>query len=363
VVENNRKPIASLNMFPQFTTMNVIDGQAGVIIYSSLICHSLTIDNILNIIVLLILAGVTVATLTGDNGLLQKVEEAKNTNEEAKIMEEIILIYTEFKISQHDALNEKIEDFMKEKLQERYINNIVDVKKYNEKLIVSISNSISSKPQKYELNYVTGEIGKFEAIKYGNKSKETVGYGDKITIGNEKFKVFSTENNIIKAISWYNLILNANPIKQATEENVSSAGTKKFSSANYWVSNENMNDNAYDINMTEKNSDMTYKNYIQQYIDLYKKSLEDMGVEDINVRVCTKFELNSGLPNTLTSDEKKEIRNPSKIGSFWLSSGSISDHNMVYAVNNEGDIFADRYTRWDGAFGNNIGIRPIIEIY
>ena len=47
--ENYRKSIASLNKFPQFTTMNVIDGQAGLVIYSSLIFYSLTIDNILNI--------------------------------------------------------------------------------------------------------------------------------------------------------------------------------------------------------------------------------------------------------------------------------------------------------------------------
>ena len=35
--ENYRKPIASLNKLPQFTTMNVIDGQAGLVRYSSLI--------------------------------------------------------------------------------------------------------------------------------------------------------------------------------------------------------------------------------------------------------------------------------------------------------------------------------------
>ena len=65
--ENYRNPIASLNKFPQFTTMNVIDGQAGLVSYSSLIFYSLTIDNILNIIVLLILAGVSINMLTGQN--------------------------------------------------------------------------------------------------------------------------------------------------------------------------------------------------------------------------------------------------------------------------------------------------------
>ena len=33
---------------------------------------------VITIIVLLILAGVTIATLTGDNGILKKVGEAKN---------------------------------------------------------------------------------------------------------------------------------------------------------------------------------------------------------------------------------------------------------------------------------------------
>lgn len=44
---------------------------------------------VITIIVLLILAGVTIATLTGDNGLLQKVTTAKQANEEASALEKI----------------------------------------------------------------------------------------------------------------------------------------------------------------------------------------------------------------------------------------------------------------------------------
>ena len=66
--ENNRNSIEKCRKkLPQFTTMNVIDGQAGLIICSSLIFYSLTIDNILNIIVLMILAGVSIQMLTGQN--------------------------------------------------------------------------------------------------------------------------------------------------------------------------------------------------------------------------------------------------------------------------------------------------------
>ena len=90
--ENNRKPIEKcIKKLPQFTTMNVIDGQAGLVIYSSLIFYSLTIDNILNIIVLLILAGVTIATLTGDSGVITKAEEAKISTELARYKEELEL--------------------------------------------------------------------------------------------------------------------------------------------------------------------------------------------------------------------------------------------------------------------------------
>ena len=53
---------------------------------------------VITIIVLLILAGVTVITLTGDNGLLSKAGEAKNTSEKGEIEEQIKLAYNEWKL-------------------------------------------------------------------------------------------------------------------------------------------------------------------------------------------------------------------------------------------------------------------------
>ena len=85
--ENNRNSIEKCRKkLPQFTTMNVIDGQAGIIICSSLIFYSLTIDNILNIIVLLILAAVSIATLTGENRNINKSwnSERKYNNRRGK---------------------------------------------------------------------------------------------------------------------------------------------------------------------------------------------------------------------------------------------------------------------------------------
>ena len=82
--ENNRKPIENCRKnLPQFTTMNVIDGQAGLAIYSSLIFYSLTIDNILNIIVLLILAAVAINLTMGNNGIFTRIQNATQKWEEA----------------------------------------------------------------------------------------------------------------------------------------------------------------------------------------------------------------------------------------------------------------------------------------
>ena len=86
--ENYRNSIASIKKFPQFTTMHVIDGQAGLIICASLIFCSLTIDNILNIIVILILAAISISMLTGDNSILKRAVDAKERTGIAEIEEQ-----------------------------------------------------------------------------------------------------------------------------------------------------------------------------------------------------------------------------------------------------------------------------------
>ena len=91
--ERNRKPIASCCKFPQFTTMNVIDGQAVIERDFSLIFYSLTVDNILTIIVLLILAGVTIAMLSGKNGILSRATETRGQNAYASASEQARLAY------------------------------------------------------------------------------------------------------------------------------------------------------------------------------------------------------------------------------------------------------------------------------
>lgn len=65
---------------------------------------------VITIIVLLILAGVAIATLTGDNGLLTKAGNAKNTANEAEIGEKIRLAYQDYYLGQHTQTGYSFQD-------------------------------------------------------------------------------------------------------------------------------------------------------------------------------------------------------------------------------------------------------------
>ena len=62
---------------------------------------------VITIIVLLILAGVTIATLTGDNGILTKAQSTKIQSERASIKEQIELAVVASRIN--DNLDESID--------------------------------------------------------------------------------------------------------------------------------------------------------------------------------------------------------------------------------------------------------------
>ena len=59
---------------------------------------------VITIVVLLILAGVTIAMLTGDNGILTKAQSSKNKNDEASVEEKIKLAVTAAKMEDSRAV-------------------------------------------------------------------------------------------------------------------------------------------------------------------------------------------------------------------------------------------------------------------
>ena len=94
---------------------------------------------VITIIVLLILAGVTIATLTGDNGLLTKAGNAKNTNEKGQIEEQIRLAYNEWKLQNETGETVKLKDVIENMLKQSYNDDEFTVtEELNEKTIYVI---------------------------------------------------------------------------------------------------------------------------------------------------------------------------------------------------------------------------------
>ena len=81
---------------------------------------------VITIIVLLILAGVTIATLTGDNGIITRTNQAKTKMEEATLEEKIRLLATETMINQYTGKNEeKTAQDLQDELNEQGENVLV----------------------------------------------------------------------------------------------------------------------------------------------------------------------------------------------------------------------------------------------
>ena len=87
---------------------------------------------VITIIVLLILASVSIAMLTGKNGLLQKATKAKEENKLAQAKEQINLMLQEYRIERDTGSNKSFENFLKEKKNDKKIDGYEKNENYNE---------------------------------------------------------------------------------------------------------------------------------------------------------------------------------------------------------------------------------------
>ena len=76
---------------------------------------------VITIIVLLILAAVSIAMLTGENGILTKASTAGEKNKEAEAKEKVELILQEYAIQKYTE-NANFEEFLKEKNKSKDID-------------------------------------------------------------------------------------------------------------------------------------------------------------------------------------------------------------------------------------------------
>lgn len=279
---------------------------------------------IITIIVLLILAIVSIQ-LVMNGGIIGKAERGTDKYSEEEIGEQLKLVYSEFEMGKFsDTID------IQEKLQEVFGNETTATIK-NGKLKVTINGKI------YQYNIETGVLEEYkDSFDYGEKDKETLVAGDDITLGTEKFKVFSVTATEIKAMPYYNVELKTDNPKQTTTYSLT-----RFSSTAYWEKGK-------DIDMTAKNGE-EYKNYVQQYVDAYKETLITLKADNIDVRLATYSELND---STITNI----MRNPGGGYTFWIATGYNVYVNNVDIVQADGTIASlDKYASVSG-------VRPIIII-
>ena len=87
---------------------------------------------VITIIVLLILAAVSIAMLTGENGLLQKATKAKEENKLAQAKEQINLMLQEYRIERDTGSNKSFKNFLQEKKNDKKIDGYEKNENYNE---------------------------------------------------------------------------------------------------------------------------------------------------------------------------------------------------------------------------------------
>lgn len=146
---------------------------------------------VVTIIVLLILAGVTIATLTGDNGILTKTNEAKEQTEIGK-EKEIVKLATTAVITTNNAIDK---DSLQSELNKTAGDKKTEVYNYNQKLQVYFTDS----KRYYEID--------------GNSNVELIN----VTNGEKKIniKCINSKNEVLKKIEL--VTLNDNYLIEAPE--------------------------------------------------------------------------------------------------------------------------------------------------
>ena len=83
---------------------------------------------IITIIMLLILAGISIVMLTGENGVLNKATKAKENTKEAQIKESVELMAQDYNIGNYTGEDENIKEYFQNQASKGEISSIRDNK-------------------------------------------------------------------------------------------------------------------------------------------------------------------------------------------------------------------------------------------
>ena len=280
---------------------------------------------VITIIVLLILAGVTLSMVMGDNGIFGKANQAKEQTQLSNAEEIIKLAVLENKVKSvsgdADALtNEELKTEIGKKLTEQgYTVSGSTVTYYGDKTI-NIEN-------------------------YLDKEKTTTytayNVGDQVTVGGEKFYVIKASSESKEKVT----LLAEKNIDTTTMVQSDSANTIAFSSTNYWKNIEGIT-YPYNLNGVETSVSTDVINIAKAYGTAKGGEGRLMTYEEANELKTTNSTMIYGTNTT------------AGYLNYWLGSAGSSD--FVWGVCGKNSNLD--YNHFGFLYGGVYGVRPVIEI-
>ena len=115
---------------------------------------------VITIIVLLILAGVSLSLVLGDNGILTQAQKSVKDHSEAEVVEQIKLAHSAYEMAKAGGTTESAKDFIEKKLQEDLNDSTLKVSISEETGEITVSTDVRGKEIEYSYNPNSGEYAK-----------------------------------------------------------------------------------------------------------------------------------------------------------------------------------------------------------
>ena len=331
-------------------------------------------------IVLLILAGVSIVTLTGQNGILTRVQDAKEQTEIASVKEQAQLDITNWvaeelengrdgTISSWEDIKD-ILDTANPNAQDRYYTNVTEEG-------IETPNGYMVPIEELYTTATTGGVTEVTAANYGDRVKNYISKGDSSLI----WRIFYDDEDYVYLISSKE---NGSNTIESCQLNQYPGSTKTYSGSaditdsflqslnSQWFdivkSNPSENDNAkaiaylMDQDVWDKYKDSEENaSYaiggptLELFMNSYNKSEETK--DEIEITDCTSTGYSEETSfNYLLETYNNGIYNNGTNSYWWLASPSSSSINRVcYVLGNEGILGRS-------IVSNSSGLRPIVII-
>ena len=313
---------------------------------------------IITIIVLLILAGVAIATLTGDNGIITKAQSAKTQNDKSNEKEQIDLAVLASKINNDASIDKKTLKKELEKIGEIIESGIPESDEYSFPLI--LVGKTGTEYEIYEDSHVSEKIDHSEVV------VPTI-----TATGNlaNKPNIKEVREGNIPIPEGYNYI-KGDKIGGAVITDAAS-GEEKVGNEFVWVPVDDISKMAStDIGGTDANENTNYRGVLYDWAtDVTGNAIYDWSTDSTSYREPANLDSsydstskNSSWTSTLYQEEyNKMIKSVSQYGGFYVgryemsknaeskygttsANASNTDTNQWYGLYNKAKMYAPENT-------------------